>query len=101
MLTSLKVSPTPCIEEQFLEVRDGHNESANLLGIFCGGYTTAVVRSSGRYMWLKLSPGSRYALVAYYSGKVMSRTGTYLLDMKLHYKRIDSCILLRTISVIT
>ena len=27
---------TPCIDDMYLEVRDGYNKSANLLGVFCG-----------------------------------------------------------------
>ncbi|CAH3158154.1 unnamed protein product, partial [Pocillopora meandrina] len=27
---------TPCIDDKYLEVRDGYNKSANLLGVFCG-----------------------------------------------------------------
>ncbi|KAJ7376912.1 hypothetical protein OS493_031503 [Desmophyllum pertusum] len=54
-----------CIDDEYLEVRDGHNQSANLLGTFCCEdyyvYLKGVVRSSGRYMWLKFSPvSSRY-----------------------------------------
>ncbi|PFX19884.1 Slit-like 1 protein [Stylophora pistillata] len=28
--------PTPCVDDMYLEVRDGYNKSANLLGRFCG-----------------------------------------------------------------
>ena len=35
--TMQSLYPTPCIYDQYLEVRDGYNKSANLLGEFCGG----------------------------------------------------------------
>ncbi|CAH3165144.1 unnamed protein product, partial [Pocillopora meandrina] len=34
--TMQSLYPTPCIYDQYLEVRDGYNKSANLLGEFCG-----------------------------------------------------------------
>ncbi|CAH3140138.1 unnamed protein product, partial [Pocillopora meandrina] len=37
--------PTPCIYDQYLEVRDGYNKSANLLGEFCGRNISVIVRS--------------------------------------------------------
>ncbi|KAJ7375208.1 hypothetical protein OS493_001951 [Desmophyllum pertusum] len=63
-----------CIDDEYLEVRDGHNQSANLLGTFCGRSTShiiqGVIRSSGRYMWLKFSPdSSRYLYYFYYKAR--------------------------------
>ena len=53
---------TPCIYDEYFEVRDGYNKSANLLGVFCGRNISVIVRSSGhqqktqfyRYCPLKL-----------------------------------------------
>ncbi|CAH3165135.1 unnamed protein product, partial [Pocillopora meandrina] len=36
---------TPCIDDKYLEVRDGYNKSANLLGVFCGRNISVIVRS--------------------------------------------------------
>ncbi|CAH3139380.1 unnamed protein product, partial [Pocillopora meandrina] len=34
---TLKTSnPTPCIDDMYLEVRDGYNKSSSILGVFCG-----------------------------------------------------------------
>ena len=67
----------PCLRGYFLEVRDGNYESANVLGVFCGDYLTGVVRSSGRYMWLKFSPFRQYTFSASYNSKLHNVTGTY------------------------
>ena len=46
----------PCADEKYLEIRDGYNQFANLLGVFCGRNTPYFTRrSSGRSMWLRLS----------------------------------------------
>ena len=46
---------TPCIDDKYLEVRDGYNKSANLLGVFCGGNISVIVRSSGQNLWVRKS----------------------------------------------
>ena len=43
---------TPCIDDKYLEVRDGYNKSANLLGVFCGGNMSVIFRSSGQNLWI-------------------------------------------------
>ena len=69
----------PCADEEYLEIRDGQNQSANLLGVFCGWRVTDVVRrSSGHNMWLKFSPQRRYGLYPKsYRGKAQNETGKY------------------------
>ncbi|KAJ7385570.1 hypothetical protein OS493_015151 [Desmophyllum pertusum] len=44
-----------CYLGVYFEIRDGLNQSANLLGVFCGFYKDKeyVFRSSGRHMWLR------------------------------------------------
>nr|XP_058965299.1 uncharacterized protein LOC131791954 [Pocillopora verrucosa] len=42
--------PRPCLRDNYLEIRDGNNRSANVLGVFCGDPKTALVRSSGRFL---------------------------------------------------
>ena len=44
-----------CAADQHLVVRNGYNESADLLGLFCGKNIVASVRSSGRNLWLRKS----------------------------------------------
>ena len=68
----------PCADEEYLEIRDGYNESANLLGVFCGWDVPDVIqRSSGHNMWLKFSPQRRYWLLYdSYEGKALNKTGT-------------------------
>ena len=46
---------TPCIDDMYLEVRDGYSKSANLLGVFCGGKMSGIVRSSGQNLWIRKS----------------------------------------------
>ena len=67
----------PCLDGIILEVRDGNYESANVLAIFCGDYQTGRVRSSGRYMWLKLPETFPSVFDASYTGKLDDVTGTY------------------------
>ena len=69
----------PCLRDYYLEIRDGNNQSANVLGVFCGDHKTAVVRSSRRYLWLRFFPYSRYNLNAYYTGSTFNQTGTIFL----------------------
>ena len=53
--TMQSLYPTPCIYDKYLEVRDGYNKSANLLGEFCGKNISVIVRSSGRNLWIRKS----------------------------------------------
>ena len=69
----------PCLWDEYLEIRDGNNQAANVLGVFCGDYKTAVVRSSGRYLWLRFFPHRMYNLSAHYSGKSFNQTSTIFL----------------------
>ena len=71
--------PRPCLRDNYLEIRDGNNRSANVLGVFCGNLKTALVRSSGRYLWLSFFPDGRYYLSAEYSEKSFNQTGTIFL----------------------
>ena len=70
---------SPCLWDEYLEIRDGNNQAANILGVFCGDYKTAVVRSSGRYLWLRFFPRRMYNLSAHYSGKSFNQTGMIFL----------------------
>ncbi|PFX11715.1 Leucine-rich repeat-containing protein 3, partial [Stylophora pistillata] len=72
ILSSL--SGAPCADEEYLEIRDGYNQSANLLGVFCGRYTSYfTLRSSGHNMWLRFSPHHRYKLGnASFEGKALN-----------------------------
>ena len=71
--------PRPCLRDNYLEIRDGNNRSANVLGVFCGDPKTALVRSSGRYLWLSFFPDGRYCLSAEYLEKSFNQTGTIFL----------------------
>ncbi|XP_066022571.1 uncharacterized protein [Pocillopora verrucosa] len=68
--------PRPCLQDYYLEIRDGNNQSANVLGVFCGDHKTAVVRSSRRYLWLKFFPSFKYDLNGYYMGRSFNQTTT-------------------------
>ena len=70
----------PCADEEYLEIRDGYNQSGNLLGVFCGRYVPRFkLRSSGQNMWLRFSPHRRYWLWydCYYEGKALNATSKY------------------------
>ena len=70
----------PCADEEYLEIRDGYNQSGNLLGVFCGRYVPRFkLRSSGQNMWLRFSPRRRYRLsyYSYYEGKALNTTCKY------------------------
>ena len=70
----------PCADEEYLEIRDGYNQSGNLLGVFCGRRVPRFkLRSSGQNMWLKFSPHRRYRLWYYrsYEGKALNVRGKY------------------------
>ena len=71
--------PRPCLRDNYLEIRDGNNRSANVLGVFCGDHKTTVVRSSGRYLWLGFFTDDRHNLSAEYSEKSFNQTGTIFL----------------------
>ena len=69
----------PCADEEYLEIRDGYNQSGNLLGVFCGRYVPRFkLRSSGQNMWLRFSPRRRYRLwYKYYEGRALNATCKY------------------------
>ena len=73
----------PCADEEYLEIRDGYNQSGNLLGVFCGRYIPRIkLRSSGKNMWLRFSSHHGYVLTYNtYEGKVLNVTGKYLLGL--------------------
>ncbi|XP_027049656.1 uncharacterized protein LOC113677101 [Pocillopora damicornis] len=69
-------SGVPCADNEYLEIRDGYNQSANLLGVFCGRYIKSLIRrSSGHYMWLRFSSSGRYWLFYhnYYEGRAANK----------------------------
>ena len=68
----------PCADEEYLEIRDGYNQSGNLLGVFCGRYISGVtVRSSGHNVWLRFSPHRRHRQWSSYEGKALNGTCKY------------------------
>ena len=69
----------PCADEEYLEIRDGYNQSGNLLGVFCGRYVPRFkLRSSGQNMWLRFSPHRRHLLwTRCYEGKALNATCKY------------------------
>ena len=71
----------PCADEEYLEIRDGYNQSGNLLGVFCGRYVRINLRSSGQNMWLRFSSNHRYQMRRwghrYYEGKALNTRGKY------------------------
>ena len=73
--------PQLCQWGFILEIRDGSNQSTNLLGEFCGDYGTGVVRSSGRYMWLKFIRKEAYNFAVFYTGRSISETGMKFLSI--------------------
>ena len=73
--------PHQCLWGFNLEIRDGSNQSTNLLGEFCGDYVTGVVRSSGRYMWLKFIRKELYNFAVFYTGRSISETGMKFLSI--------------------
>ena len=80
--------PRPCLRDNYLEIRDGNNRSANVLGVFCGDHKTTVVRSSGRYLWLGFFPDNRNYLSAEYSEKSFNQTGTIFLAKLITVKAL-------------
>ena len=68
----------PCADEEYLEIRDGYNQSGNLLGVFCGRYISGVtVRSSGHNVWLRFSPHRRHWQWSSYEGKALNAKCKY------------------------
>ena len=93
---TLKISyPTPCIDDMYLEVRDGNNESSNLLGVFCGSNISGIVRSSGQNLWLRKSDKFNdwwlyKNFSGSYSNKTANTTGKHWLTEFLisHWKTV-------------
>ena len=81
LYTPLDSPGAPCTDEEYLEIRDGYNQSGNLLGVFCGGYVRINLRSSGQNMWLRFSSSHRYQMQPwgdrYYEGKALNTRGKY------------------------
>ena len=76
--------PLLCLWDFNLEIRDGSNQSANFLGEFCGDYGIGVVRSSGRYMWLKFIGKQFYDFAAFYTGRSNNETGMEFLSIYIY-----------------
>ena len=72
--------PLLCLLDFKLEIRDGNNQLANFLGEFCREYEVGVVRSSGRYMWLKFIGKRLYDFTAFYTGRSNNKTGMEFLS---------------------
>ena len=70
-----------CLDGVYLEVRDGSNQTANLLGMICETYTKEhVFRSSGQDMYLKLHKFYWLTVRDFsinYTAKPMNITGQY------------------------
>ena len=74
-----------CISGRYIEIRDGLNQSANLLGILCEAFTKErVFRSSGHNMYLKfhkLRPLNEGDFHINYTARPMNITGLkYLIN---------------------
>ena len=76
--TMQSLYPTPCISDQYLEVRDGYNKSANLLGEFCGRNISVIVRSSGQNLWIRKSAHYFSRFWGSYTNKTLNFTGIVL-----------------------
>ena len=76
--------PQTCLWGFNLEIRDGRNQATNLLGEFCGDYGTGVVRSSGRYMWLKFIRANLYNFDVFYTARSINETGMIFLSINLY-----------------
>lgn len=83
--TMYSLLPRLCLAGFSLEVRDGSDQSANLLGEYCGDYGTGVVRSSGRYMWLKFIRKDLYNFCAFFDNRAHNETGMYCLGTTCIY----------------
>ena len=78
--------PETCLWGFNLEIRDGSNQSTNLLGEFCGDYGTGVVRSSGRCMWLKFIQTNFYNYISiFYIARSINETGMMFLSINYIY----------------
>ena len=78
LLLDYNLTGAPCADEEYLEIRDGYNQSGNLLGVFCGRYISGVtVRSSGHNVRLRFSPHRRHWQKSSYEGKALNATGKY------------------------
>ena len=69
---------TPCIDDMYLEVRDGYNKSANLLGVFCGRNISVIVRSRGQNLWIRKSAHNFSRFRGSYTNKTLNFTGIVL-----------------------
>ena len=76
--TMQSLYPTPCIYDEYLEVRDGYNKSANLLGVFCGRSISVIVRSSGQNLWIRKSAYFLSWFRGSYTNKKLNFTGIVL-----------------------
>ena len=72
---------SPCLDDVYLEIRDGYNKSANLLGKFCEMHISSIVRSSGPNMWLKYSSPYSDWFSGKYRGKAANITGKYCVGV--------------------
>ena len=80
LYTPIDSPGAPCADEEYLEIRDGYNQSGNLLGVFCGRYVPHFkLRSSGQNMWLRFSSNHSYRLWGdrSYEGKALNARGKY------------------------
>ena len=68
----------PCIDDKYLEVRDGYNKSANLLGVFCGRNNSVIVRSRGQNLWIRKSAHNISRFRGSYTNKTLNFTGIVL-----------------------
>ena len=69
---------TPCIDDKYLEVRDGYNKSANLLGVLYLVYISVVMRSSGQNLWIRKSVHYIGRFRGSYANKTLNFTGIVL-----------------------
>ena len=83
----------PCLFGLYLEIRDGLNQSANLLGVLCETYSKGYVfRSSGQNMWLKLhgpTLNEKYIHINY-TAKPVNVTG--LFSVPFFIKQFPYCL---------
>ena len=92
---TLKTSyPIPCIDDMYLEVRDGYKKSASLLGRFCGRKISGIVRSSGQNLWLRFSYNDSilwfsgyYQMTYSLSNKTANTSGNYCLNEITHHMK--------------
>ena len=85
---SYRWNPRPCLQDNYLEIRDGNDRSANVLGVFCRDHKTTVVRSSGRYLWLGFFSDFNIHLSAEYSEKSFNQTGKIFLAKLITVKAL-------------